>query len=109
MDNENTPVVVDRARSLHVFQGFKDHFNDHRTSTELTMLEVLRKSYPDFTIACSLPTNCDLFEYAKAGHANIMRDPEDILDATRIWKAPSRNLQRKQGTLSDEVRFGRYK
>lgn len=92
-----------------VFQGFKDHFNGNRTSTELTMLELMRKAYPDFNVTCTEPLKCDLFGYARAGHATTTRDVDELYDATRSWKSPGPRLEGKPGTLKDNVRFGRHK
>jgi transitional endoplasmic reticulum ATPase len=73
------------------------------------MLELLHKAYPDFSIVCAVPSNCDLRGYARAGHAGITRESDELFDATRIRKSPGPRLPQNPGTLADDVRFGRYK
>jgi transitional endoplasmic reticulum ATPase len=101
--------ISDEAGRREVFQGFKDHFNGHRKSTELTVLELIRKAYPDFNVTCALASKCDFFGYAKAGHATTTRDVDELYDATRSWKSPGPRLEGKPGGLRDHVRFGRHK
>jgi transitional endoplasmic reticulum ATPase len=92
-----------------VFEGFKEHCDGHRVSTELTMIELLRHSHPEFNITCSTPAKCDLFGYAKAGHATYYMDSDAAFDLTRSYKAPGPRLEGKPGILKDHVRFGRWK
>lgn len=84
MYEQNISDIAGQARSSKVFQGFKDHFSGHRASSELTMLEVLRKVYPELNIVCAVPLDCDLFGYARAGQASTIRDSDKFFDATRI-------------------------
>jgi hypothetical protein len=93
--------------SQKVFRGVKDHFSEHRVSTELTMLEVIRKAYPDFNVVCTASAKSDFFGFAKAGHATSLQ--QELGDATRAWKSPGPRLEGKPGTLDDHIRFGRHK
>jgi len=80
-----------------VFEGFKAHFNNHRTSTELTMLELLRSTHPEFHVTCTSAQGFDLFGFATAGHASVKLDcDEATMDATRTYKS------RAKGATSDE-------
>jgi hypothetical protein len=109
MGEQKISDMAHEASSREVFQGFKDHFSEHRVSTELTILELIRKAYPNFNVVCTAPTKSDFFGFAKAGHATATRDVNELFDATRAWKSPGPRLEGKPGTLSDHVRFGRHK
>jgi transitional endoplasmic reticulum ATPase len=84
MEERDVTNMAHQARPLEVFQGFKNHSRGNRTSTELTMLELLRKVYPDFSIVCIIPSNCDLPGYARARHASTTRESDEFFDATRM-------------------------
>jgi len=63
----NTEAVVTLNQ---VYRGFKDHLSGHRTSTELTLLELLRRTHPEFHVTCTTAgSKFDLLGFAKAGHA----------------------------------------
>jgi hypothetical protein len=83
-----------------VFDGFKGHLDGHRISTELTMLELLRKTHPDFHVTCTSPSRFDLLGYAAAGLAKVKLDcDESTMDATRTYKVD------KVRTQSDQSRY----
>jgi hypothetical protein len=74
------------------FAGFKDHFDGHRTSTDLKMIENLRNTHPDFYVTCTNSKKMDLFGYAAAGHAAVKLDcDESTMDATRSYHVSSRD------------------
>lgn len=68
-----------------VYADIKDHFNGHRVSTELSVIEILRRTHPEFHITCTA-NSFDLFGYAKAGHAQAALDcDETTLNSQRIY------------------------
>lgn len=76
------------------FQGFKDHLNGHRTSTELTFLEVLRQTHPEFHVTCASPLRFDPLGYATAGNAVAKLDSdESTMDSTRVYRGKPRTAQ----------------
>ena len=84
-----------------VFDGFKNHFNGHSISTELTFSELLRKTHPAFHVTCTSPARFDLMGYAAAGHAKIKLDcDESTLDATRTYKVKAKGDQSLQDRIS---------
>ena len=91
-----------------VFEGFKEHFDGHRTSTELTLLEILRKSHPEFSITVTQLAACDLMGYASAGLATAKMESSKAFDVTRSYVSPRPRLENKTGVLKDHVRFGRW-
>jgi AAA+ superfamily predicted ATPase len=96
------------AALSQVFEGFKEHSNGHRTSTELTVLEILRKSYPEFSVTITSPATCDLLGYAAAGLATAKLQSGEGYDATRSYIAPRPRIENKTGGLEDCVRFARW-
>jgi hypothetical protein len=73
------------------------------------MLDLLRKSHPDFDVTCTSPAGCDFLGYAKAGHAIAIKDANDErFDSTRIYSAPGPRLENDPGSVSEHVRFGRW-
>lgn len=93
-----------------VFEGYKKHSDGHRVSTELVMLGLLQKSHPSYHVTCVAPTGCDFLGYAKAGHAIAIKDSShELSDSTRAYTAPGPRLENDSGSVSETVRFGRWK
>lgn len=98
---EAVTAMHSAAKHQLVFEGFKEHFNGHRHSTELTLLEVLRKSHPEFWVTVTNPGQCDFLGYAAAGLATATMDSGEAFDATREYRAPRPRLENKTGVLKD--------
>ena len=91
---------------VDVYNGVKDHFNGHRTSTELYFLELIRKVHPEYFVVCTTRVRDDLRGFAAAGHANIRRnDEDDIGDMTRSYRGPSARIDPNPGSLVNKERF----
>jgi len=92
-----------------VFEGYKAHSAGPRVSTESVVLDLLRKSYPDFYITCASLAGCDIRGFAQAGHATIVKDAdEETFDSTRIYSAPGPRLENNPGSVVQHTRFGRW-
>lgn len=100
--------LPDEAGLAQVWEGYKEHFNAHRVSTELVILELLRKSHPDCHVTCTMPSKCDLLGFAAAGHATATIDRDEPYEAVRLYKEPGPRLVKKPGVLNDHVRFGQW-
>ncbi|KUJ08818.1 P-loop containing nucleoside triphosphate hydrolase protein [Mollisia scopiformis] len=115
MGEQDTSMMAPNHDAFEtIFNGYKKHFDGTRTSTELTMLELLRKSHPNFHITCCGTHKCDLLGFAAAGHATSTLDKgsnDELYDATRSYKSPGPRMffAGKPGLLRDNTRFGRYK
>ena len=96
------------ASLSEVFEGFKEHFNGNRTSTELVMVEILRRAHPGFSITTTTPASCDLFGFASAGLATVEMKTGEEFDISRSYVAPRPRIENKIGTLNNDVRFGRW-
>lgn len=96
---------------VDVYGGVKDHFDGHRSSTELYVLELLRKIHPEFYIVCTTRSQeLDLHSFAAAGHAKISRDDnEDVNDMTRCYMGPSSRMDPGPGRLINKCRFARFR
>lgn len=97
-----------------VFEGYKEHFQGTRTSTELAMLELLRKSHPEYHVTCCATHKCDLIGFANAGHATAVLEQgenDEWYDAIRSYKSPGPRMffAGKPGILEDNIRFGRFR
>jgi transitional endoplasmic reticulum ATPase len=101
-------LMPNEASLSQVFEGFKEHFNGRRTSTELTLLEIIRKSHPESSVTITQPASCDLMGYASAGLATAKMESSEAFDTTRSYVAPRPRLENKTGVLNDHVRFGRW-
>ena len=109
MDKQAGSIMLGETRHDQVFEGYKDHSTGLRTSTELVMLNLLRKSHPDFQVTCTSLAGCDFLGYAKAGHAVAIKDVNDErFDSTRTYSAPGPRLE-NDGSVSEQVRFGQWK
>jgi transitional endoplasmic reticulum ATPase len=108
MGGSDSPTLLDSVRQSLVFDGFKEHSNSPRVSTQLTVLDLLRKTHPEFHVTYTSPSKCDLLGFAKAGHATVTLDESDeSYDATRLYSSGGPRLDKKPGFLRDQVRFGR--
>ena len=108
MGESDSLIMPNSARQSLVFEGFKEHSSGHRVSTQLFVLELLRKTHPDYHVTCTSPSKCDLLGYAKAGHATVTLDESDeFYDATRVYFSGGPRLDNTPGFLHDQVRFGR--
>jgi hypothetical protein len=100
--------MPDDASLFQVFGGFKDHFSGKKKSTELTVVEILRKSHPDFSVTTTTPSTCDLLGFADAGLATAKMQSGDAFDLSRSYVAPRPRIENKTGVLKNDVRFGRW-
>ncbi|GJJ75468.1 hypothetical protein EMPS_07826 [Entomortierella parvispora] len=92
------------------FVSFKDHFNGHKVSTEVRMLESIRGCHPEYQVTRVSESKFDLRGYARAGHATITKEEgHEHFDATRSYSSPGSRLEKTPGFLYDTVRFGRWK
>jgi transitional endoplasmic reticulum ATPase len=101
-------ILADEASLSEVFAGFKEHFNGKKTSTELVVLDILRKAHPGLSITTTTPASCDLFGFASAGLANVELKTGEAFDISRSYIAPRPRIENKTGTLKNDVRFGRW-
>ncbi|PON22921.1 ATP-dependent Zn protease [Trichoderma gamsii] len=85
------------------------HNSVGRIDTESTTHEFLRRAYPEYHITRTVPSKCDLLGYARAGHATSIRQFEEDLDATRVYRLPSSRMDETSGKLEDVVNFARWK
>ncbi|KAF8847447.1 P-loop containing nucleoside triphosphate hydrolase protein [Acephala macrosclerotiorum] len=97
-----------------VFEGYQQHFRGTRTSTELAMLELLRKAHPEYHVTCCATHKFDLLGFANAGHATATLEKgenDEWYDAIRSYRSPGPRMffAGKPGFLRDNVRFGRFK
>ena len=93
-----------------VFGGLQDHFDGHRTSTELYFLELLRGVHPNFYVVCTTRDGeQDLHSFAAAGHAEIFRDNmEDVNETVRGYLRPSTRMDPSPGRLFNRHHFARF-
>lgn len=101
-------ILPSEASLSQVFEGFKEHFNGTRTSTELVLLEILKKFHPEFSVTTTTPASCDLLGFARAGLATAEMKSGDAFDISRSYVAPRPRIENKTGVLKDDVRFGRW-
>ncbi len=86
-----------------VYNAFRKHNSQPRSSTELTMLDFIRMSHPHHNVVCTGPATVDLLGYAAAGHALLIRDTDTCYDASRNYVPPKVRLETKTGELRDHV------
>ncbi|KAF2471070.1 proteasome-activating nucleotidase [Lindgomyces ingoldianus] len=90
---------------------FKEHCNGVRIDTKNTVLNLLRKNYPEHHITEAEEGRISLLEFADAGHAMYILDSdEESFNATRKWRSVGERLEKKlhPGKLSDDYRFARF-
>ncbi|KAH0541677.1 hypothetical protein FGG08_003840 [Glutinoglossum americanum] len=112
MHSSGTPGAqsVVHISAQTAFADLKAHSSGHRISTELVILESLRKAHPDFYVTRTSQLTCDLLGYAGAGHATSYRETEDeSFELTRGYQAPSRRLDNQPGSLFDRVHFALHR
>lgn len=106
---EDQQISRNTATNLTVFERFKQHCSGTRTNTELAVLETLREIHADKHITRVHPQTCDLFGFAKAGHASLrLITSEGNLISLRTYQAPVSRLENSNGTLGDTVSFAYY-
>ncbi|TVY84733.1 putative ATPase [Lachnellula suecica] len=110
MGEQASSVMLNAARHDRVFEGYKEHSAGLRVSTELVILDLLRKSHPDYHVTCTSPSGCDFKGYAQAGHATAIKDANnELFDSTRIYVSAGPRLEKNPGAIVEHVRFGRWK
>jgi len=102
---EYVKYIMSSDFTKSAFDGYKAHFNNHRTSTELSMLEHLRETHPDHHVTITRPARCDLHGFAKAELATMTLVHTEFLDATRIFKTPRTRLSGEPGILRNHIHF----
>lgn len=100
-------TAVDTAKEA-VFEGYMSHNDGHRVSTEATLLQLLRTTYPDHCVVRTTPRKCDLMGYAAAGFAQLSKTADELYDASRHYQAPGPRVERQNATLRDHVLFARW-
>jgi transitional endoplasmic reticulum ATPase len=96
-----------------VFDSFESHCSSIRTSTHLVILQILRGNYPGYHVTSTGTDEFDFTGFAAAGKATLSfaandDRSDDLFETVRSYAAPRRRLDRKPGSLSDEVMFGRF-
>lgn len=91
-----------------VYNGYVLHSNGHRVSTETTMLELLRSTYPEMHVTRSSPRKCDLIGYAAVGLAEIVKIDNEFYDATRQYVSSGPRIERRDPVLSDNILFAQF-
>ncbi|KAF2494307.1 proteasome-activating nucleotidase [Lophium mytilinum] len=93
------------------FAEFKHHTSGQRVVSDFAVLELLRKTHPEYHVTTVDPKNCALLEFANAGKATATLNPtDDAFNATRTWQPVGTGTSKKShpGELTDHIRFAQY-
>ena len=105
-DMDNTKAS--ESMNANVFKDLEVHSSQPRTSTELAIVNSLRRRYPDCTVTVT-PQATGLLPFAKAGRAEARLDKET--EKPLVWRSfepASGNAAAEPGHFRDQIKFGRY-
>ncbi|ORY15704.1 proteasome-activating nucleotidase [Clohesyomyces aquaticus] len=104
-------LVATQENSKTFADSFKAHVNSSRIDSKNTVLNLLRKDYPDYHVTEAEEKTASLLEYADAGEAMYILDSdEESFMAARNWRSVGERMEKKShpGKLVDEYRFARF-
>ncbi|KFX99766.1 hypothetical protein O988_03654 [Pseudogymnoascus sp. VKM F-3808] len=90
------------------FFSIRSHFTGKRTSTELSLYNVLRKDYPDYEVVATKKDYCHLLSFVEYGLAKATPIHGDNHDISRVYRPPTQRSKKEHadGKIKDEVRVG---
>ena len=101
------PKIIESANA-GVFKDLEEHSTQPRTSTELVIVNSLRKQYPDWTVTVT-PQSTGLLGFAAAGQAQAKLDRET--ETPLLWRffiPATGRAASEAGKLQDRIIFARY-
>lgn len=106
------------GNSAHDDQTAREYFHHssaQRVSTDVVLVEAIRKQYPNLDLVVAPRGGLDLLAYASAGYATATPIEDPVKDPTYgtalTWKSyipPARRLDHSSGFMAEEVIFGKY-
>jgi transitional endoplasmic reticulum ATPase len=88
---------------------YYEHTSAQRVYTDSIIAEGLRAEFPNLHLAVVPRRSCDLFAFARAGHASISSlDKEKDRLSYRTFIPSASRLSSPRGVLADDIKFGRY-
>ena len=92
----------------NVFKDLEGHSSQPRTSTELAIVNSLRRQYPGWSVTVT-PQSTGLLPFATAGQAQAKLDKETEPPLSwRSFDSPSARAAAEPGQFRDTVIFGKY-
>ncbi len=91
----------------NAFQSWKDHSSGSRVDTDLSLLEIFRRTHPGHHVTRTPASTCALLPYGKAGFATATPSDRDRWDASREFM-PAKRLEKTPGELFDNNAFARW-
>lgn len=94
--------------AANVLGDWQKHFDAPRESTGTTLISILRRNYPHYSVTVT-PFATGLLQFAAAGHAKAEFDySEDLYFSSRVYRPPKRRISSEPGELVDKTTFGKY-
>lgn len=86
-----------------------EHSTANRVNTDAVLVDSLRAEYPNLHLTVVPQGSCNLLAYASAGHAGLASiDNEKDRLSWRLFLPPTTRLTGGDGTLADNIKFGKY-
>ncbi|PQE08424.1 proteasome-activating nucleotidase protein [Rutstroemia sp. NJR-2017a BBW] len=96
---------MEHSRAL---QGWQSVNSAPRSDVELMFIRHLQEIYPQHKVTRINPQACDVIGFAQAALATAIRDDKAQNHTVKTFKGPKSRLQEESGTLSEDIKFGRW-
>ena len=91
-----------------VWQDWQKHSSSTRSDTLLTLVDSLRRNYPDFVVTVA-QESAGLIDFAEANNAEaVLHGGNEQFISERVYSTKSRRSGVAAGQLIDDVKFGSY-
>ncbi len=110
----NAPPVETQAWGRDATtEAFFDHSSAKRINTDTVIAKALHKQYPNLELVIVPLYNCNLLEYATAGHATFTPVEESGSSSLTplswtLYLPPARRIDGSMGGLGEKRSFGKY-
>ncbi|KAL8934671.1 MAG: hypothetical protein Q9216_005791 [Gyalolechia sp. 2 TL-2023] len=89
------------------FYDYEQHSTAPRIDTAVVLANVLRRRHPQYTLAVTTASQCNLLGFCNAGKATILEfNPRLVLQG---YRPPPSQLDGQEGTVQQEIVFAEYR
>ena len=108
----NLPIRPVMKTHDHVYDEYHNNASAPRVSTDVYIIEAIRKQYPSLHVTPSPTYSANLLAFAASGNASATPvDADNSLVENLKWRLyypPAKRLEGGSGYLADSVQFGKY-
>ena len=88
------------------FSNYEQHSNGSKTDTVILLSNVLRQRFPEYTLAVTAASRCNLVGFCNAGRATLTKfNPRVVV---QVYQSPPNQLDGQEGVVQQALVFAEY-